>query len=370
MELEKQDKNLAEVNYSIITDEAIETLAKRYSPLEIIDSGSYRIVTTALRDVRRYRIAVEKKRKELKKDALEYGRKVDGEARRITGLLEPIETKLSEKKQVADDITRRREEEIVQAEEARIRAIRFKISDICKLAIGLHVLTAEQIGERITRAEAAEIRYSEFAELTLEAKEAKAETIEVIREAFGVQQKLEADQVARDEEDARLKKVRAEQRVQAELLTKQQAEIEAANEEIRKARQAITDEKQAEVDRRKREALEKKLAAEAKVQAEKDAKALIEHTEKKRLAQIETDRLAKVAEEEAKAKTVLAEKREVERRERLRPDKEKLLSFAKGLLEYPRVEGVRSGKMNELMDGAISEIRSIGEELIPHIEGI
>ena len=357
MEIEKQDNNLAEVNYQIITDESIEELAKRYISLEIIDPGSYRIVKSALNDIRSYRIAVEKKRKELKKDALEYGRKVDGEAKRITGRLEPIETKLSEKKQAADDITRKNEEEVIRIEEARIRAIRFKISDIQKLAIGLHVLTAEQIGERIMQAEAVEIRHSEFAELTREAKEAKAETVQVIKEAFDIQKKLEADQIAREAEDARLEKVRAEQKVQADQLAIQRAEIETANEEIRKARQAIADEKQAEIDRKEREAFEKKLAVEAKIEAEEHAKALIKRAEEERIARVEAERIA-----------IIAEKREARRRKELRPDKEKLLSFAKGLLDYPRVDGVKSGKMNALMAGAISEIRTIGEEMVAQIE--
>lgn len=356
MEIANQD-NLAPVNYQIITDESIEELAKRYSPLEIIDPGSYRIVKSALNDIRSYRMAVERKRKELKKDALEYGRKVDGEAKRITGLLKPIETKLSEKKQAADDIAREREEEVIRIEEARIRSIRSKISDIQKLAIGLHALTAEQIGERITQAEAVEIRHSEFAELTREAKEAKAETVQVIREAFDIQKKIEADQIAREAEDARLEKVRVEQRAQAEQLARQQAEIETANEEIREARQAIADEKQAEVDRKDRENLEKKLAAEAKIEAEEHAKALIKRAEEERASRIESERIA-----------IVAEKREAKKREGLKPDKEKLLSFAKGLLDYPRVDGIKSGKMNALMAGAISKIRTIGEEMVAQIE--
>ena len=75
-----------------VTDSAIEELSKRFAPLEITDGKTYKSVTVAIGEVRGYRVSVEKKRKELKKDALEYGRKVDGEAsgsRHYLSLLNP-----------------------------------------------------------------------------------------------------------------------------------------------------------------------------------------------------------------------------------------------------------------------------------------
>ena len=51
-------------------------------------------VHAARMEVKNCRVAVEKHRKHLKADALEYGRTVDKEAKRITALLEPIEQHL------------------------------------------------------------------------------------------------------------------------------------------------------------------------------------------------------------------------------------------------------------------------------------
>jgi len=94
-------------------DPVIEQLREDY--MEIIVSGpdddaGFQSADTALKRVIRLRTSVEKTRKELKADALKYGKVVDAEARRIRELIEPIESHL---KQQAD---------IVRLERARIKA--------------------------------------------------------------------------------------------------------------------------------------------------------------------------------------------------------------------------------------------------------
>ena len=128
-----------------VTNAAIEELSKRYAPLKITDTKSYKVVLAAINDVRGYRIATENKRKELKKGALEYGRKVDSEAKRIAALLEPIETELRNKKQVVDDKKAAIIAEKVRVEEARIAVNRDSISQIQQLTIGLNGLDVENL---------------------------------------------------------------------------------------------------------------------------------------------------------------------------------------------------------------------------------
>ena len=94
------------------SDAAIAALSDEYLPLRIDgvkDATGYALVHQARMDIRGKRVAVEKLRKELKVDALRYGRSVDSEAKRLTALLEPIETHL------------RREEQAVNEEKERIK---------------------------------------------------------------------------------------------------------------------------------------------------------------------------------------------------------------------------------------------------------
>lgn len=71
--------------------------------------------------VRNVRLAVENKRKELKAVALEYGRAVDGEAKRLTGVLEPLETKLNGKRVQYDNA-------VLEAKKARAVEVRNRLT--------------------------------------------------------------------------------------------------------------------------------------------------------------------------------------------------------------------------------------------------
>jgi len=69
-----------------LPDTAIALMATAYLPLTIADvndTEGFKAVHEARMVVKSKRVDVEKVRKELKADALEYGRKVDAEAKRI-----------------------------------------------------------------------------------------------------------------------------------------------------------------------------------------------------------------------------------------------------------------------------------------------
>jgi len=94
-------------------DPVIDQLREDYMEITVSgpdDDAGFQSADTALKRVVRLRTSVEKTRKELKADALKYGKVVDAEARRIRELIEPIESHL--KKQA----------DIVRLEKARIKA--------------------------------------------------------------------------------------------------------------------------------------------------------------------------------------------------------------------------------------------------------
>ena len=110
----------------IVTFEPIEAQIqdwrKRFMPMRVDgsqDKQGASLVHDARMEVKAARVAVEKRRKELKADALEYGRRVDDAARAITAKLEPIERHLQEQEDIV-----LKEQERQKAEAARILAER------------------------------------------------------------------------------------------------------------------------------------------------------------------------------------------------------------------------------------------------------
>src|SRR3990167_3384021 len=86
-----------------IAEAVISQWSKDYMMLTVAgldDKDGYKAVKEAKLTVKGKRVEVEKKRKELKEDSLRFGRAIDTEAKRITSLLEPIETYLQSQEDV------------------------------------------------------------------------------------------------------------------------------------------------------------------------------------------------------------------------------------------------------------------------------
>lgn len=236
------------VEYSV-SDAALEELKAEYSGLTISNTAEYEVVRKAIGHCRDLRVATESKRKELKADALEYGRKVDSEAKRITEALLSIEEPLKLEKSKVDDEKARVKKEKEDALQAKMEA----------------ELQAKREAE-----EAA----------------AKAE-----RDRIAAEQKIEADRLAA--ERAELEAERAA--VEAER-QKQQAIIDEQN----RAQQAKLDAEAAKL-KAERDAIEReKFQQEAKIRAEREATEKVEReaAEKKareEAAKAEAERLAAMA---------------------------------------------------------------------------
>ena len=99
----------------------IAEMATQYMSLTIggiDDADGFKTVHKARMVVKNKRVEVEKVRKELKADALAYGREVDGEAKRIAAMLLPIETHLKDQ----EDAVNAEKERIKNAERLRVEA--------------------------------------------------------------------------------------------------------------------------------------------------------------------------------------------------------------------------------------------------------
>jgi hypothetical protein len=122
-EIAKLEYINTELKKFTVTDAAIAGLNNKYSSLKISgidDKKGYTEVRAARLDVKSKRVEVEKKRKELTADALEFKRAIDSEAKRITGLLEPLENYLEAQEKEFDAEKERVKKEKERLEQERV----------------------------------------------------------------------------------------------------------------------------------------------------------------------------------------------------------------------------------------------------------
>lgn len=280
LEPEVETNGAPVVKYSP-TEAAIAEAREAYKDLSCETPTKYKQTTEAIAVLRGWRVAVEKHRVSLKADALEYGRKVDSEAKRITSLITAIEEPLKAKKQAIDDEKERIRMEAAERE-LKIEAARVaaeKAKEEARLQAIRDELAAKQAA--------------------LDAQQAKIDAAN--REAEAKAKALAEQQ--REEAERKAAQIAAEQKIESDRLEKQRQELAAKEAAIEAARIAA-------------EAVE--AARLLKVKLEKEAA-------EKAAAKIEYDRqLAEKRRQAAEA--------EAARLEALKPDVEKLRTYADAIM--------------------------------------
>lgn len=107
---------------TVATDKALSDIAQNASKISIKgeqDKDGYTSAVSARVSIKKFVAAIEKKRKELKQSALDYGRAVDAEAQRLTLILEPELLRLTREIDDIDAIEERRKEAIRQEQERK-----------------------------------------------------------------------------------------------------------------------------------------------------------------------------------------------------------------------------------------------------------
>lgn len=221
-----------------INEQQISTLRAECSGLTADTKQGYEQVRLAIGKVRDIRVAIEKRRVELKADALEWGRKVDSEAKRITAALVAIEEPLKLEKAKVDEAKERerkakeeaerlereaKERAIKEAEEARIKAERE--AEQARLAEERKAIEAE-------RAKLAEERRKQQAEA-----KAERERLDAIRREEEAKQRAERDRI--EAAQRKLDEERRKVQEAAEKLAREKAaaEADAKRQEAERIRQ-------------------------------------------------------------------------------------------------------------------------------------
>lgn len=361
------------VEYSV-NEAEIAKLSDIYMRLTISDLDNkeeFNQVHTAKMTMVRHRCDIDKLRKSSNANAQKFIKNNNSNAKKLLALIEPIETHL------------KAEEAKVTAEKERIRLEAEKLEKI-------------KIEERVTALFAVSVNIPYFEAAMLSDAEYMVKLDAATNEYNAVRIRLQEEQRLKEEAEAKLAAGRAEiERIkkEQEVRAKEQADKEAA---LEKQAKAIEDEKKAEAERKEREAFEKKAKEEAKAQSEKEAKEKAERLEKKRLeaeekrkAKEKADREAKIQETKDARFAALKEigfeypfgdlgimpdrqyselyslhKKDWDaKQEALRPDREKLISFAAELtcLDVPDIQ---DAKADLILEKAETRIAAIADEII------
>lgn len=181
-----------------ITEDQIGQIRDKYAGLTI-DAGGYEAVKAAVQHCTRTRSGIETRRKDLKKEALEYGRRVDTVAKRLVSLVRDIETPLVAEREKVDG-PKREAKRVAEArkkaeEEARLTEAKAKIdAEQAALRAGREKLEAERTTLRAEQERASRMEFERQAKIKTEAEaKAQAERDRVATEEARV---AEAERVA------------------------------------------------------------------------------------------------------------------------------------------------------------------------------
>uniref|UniRef100_A0A6M3IFM3 Uncharacterized protein n=1 Tax=viral metagenome TaxID=1070528 RepID=A0A6M3IFM3_9ZZZZ len=343
----KEDFQLVPYNLEVAT---IEALKAKY--MDIIlppeDKAAYAMVMGGLRECRDIRRDVDDWHKDKKALILKAGKHYDGEKNRVHALVEPIEDHLKAVRKIEDDRVEAIQAEKIRVEQERVAGIRDKIQEFRQVAADVGPdMTAEDVQAVLNVINGTEIFESDFQEFREDARLALSASKAIIEARLKVRIVWEEDQAKAEVEALRLEKIRAEQEAEAKRL-----------EDIRKA-----EEEKSRLEREYLEAERRQVAAEkAALGAEKASEAQRKRQEEFEKQALET---ARIAAEKGAAEKVLREVREAKeraeaeaRKEALKPDKDKILSWARELNQ--RLLDMRpdlsSPEARRIMDAAEHEI--------------
>lgn len=330
------DTNIIDYN---VTNASLAELKEKYGSLraKFGDGMAYKSVTDALSVVRTLRVNVEKKRVELKADALEYGRKVDAEAKRITAALLEIEEPLKANKEEIDAEKERMRAEKARKEQERIESIQARIASfVASVAI---CASKDSAGMRayINDVENRVIDES-FEEFQQQAVDAKADALAKMALLLAGREEQEEQDRKRKEEDERLKAERA-------ALEAQRREIEAAQAAAAAAQQAERDRLAAE----QRKIDEEKAAIQRQKEREEFERQAVARAEKEAAEKLAAAEAAKKAE----AERLAAEKAAADA---LKPDVDKLQAHIQQAIDgIPEMKTAKGKKLANELRAMLSE---------------
>lgn len=304
-----------------------------------------------------HRVAIEKRRKELKAPILTLGTLVDSEARRLTAIIEPREIEMRKDRDAYDAeqakvaAAAKAEAERIEAENKAIRAAALQKRVSRVVALGgtpaldwLDVATEEAFAEQIAELESAKAKRDEEVRIAAEAK-AEADRLEADRieaERKAREAEAEAKRIADAAEAAERKRVQdiedARRAAEQSEIDKARAELEAERVKLAKAKEEADAAEAARIQRIKREEEEK--------------------IEAQRLAEIEAERAR--CEVERKIEEEREELARIARAQAEKPDREKLAQWAAlAMGAIPEIPSTESESLYERAEALRCDVKNL-----------
>lgn len=246
------------VEYSA-TEAALSALRQKYAGIvfDLTTVKGDKEARAARLELTTLRTSLEKKRKQFKAPALEFGKKIDSEAGRVTDEILALENPIDA--QIKADEARRAAEKAERDRIAAVRAqgFRDRIATIRAFVGKCNGISAERIKNGIAMVKQVDVSPEAFAEFALDAETAKTETLESMRIILEETERREEEAARVEAQRIENERVAAEQKARADALAAQQAEIDRQARELREAQEAQA---KAEADRIRKEAEEKARA--------------------------------------------------------------------------------------------------------------
>ena len=330
----QEQKPLTQIAEYNATAAALADLSARYKDV-VFDVAVKECMAAAIKgraEIRRYRIDLEKMRKDLKAPALERSRLIDTEAKRISEELSALEDPIDNLIKLEETRKERDRAEREAAEVARVQHIMACIAEIVAMPAAMVGKNSIQIGVKLADARAMNVTTwaQEFESQAEAARNNAVLALDQLRAGAEAQEKAAADEAERVlQERAELARLRAEQeerdrteRARIAQETRERAEAEAAarakiEAEQRASREKIEAEERAARLAREEEdrvARAERAAAAAKAKAEQDAKDEQDRVERA-ARKAEEDRVAKEQAERDRALRAESDRLEAEKRE-------------------------------------------------------
>jgi len=348
-----------EIAYGV-TDAALAELRERWHLEAIENREDYNLAKAGIKECRELRGKVEAKRKELKADALEFGKMVDAEAKRITEALLEVESPLKELKTGEDQRKKAEKEARERAERERVEHIRNNIAAIRNAPAEAVGCTSEEIMGLLAVAEETEIGPEKFEEFAEEAQEARAAAVEQL-------ERILAEKREQEEQAAELERLKAEREAEQAALDAERRKLEAE----RQAQEAELAAKRAEDEAKAAAEREKIEAEKAKIREAEEAR------ERERIRAEERERAEREAKDAAakeKAEQERLQREEEERQAReeaAKTEKERLLSWIDGVegaivnhcppVENEKLYGIGCEALNDFVAVVKWARKAIGE---------
>lgn len=199
-----------------------------YGEFTVAEDGIGR-VTEARKAVKRLRIDIDKRRKELNEGALKYQRSINEEAKRLIAEIEPIEGKLSaeEENYEAEKARQKQAEERAKQEKLQSRLDRLALAGCPVANIASVQQMDDEFFEHYLRNEAVKVEHARL-EQQRQAEELRIarERLEAEREALRKQQ----EEVAQQQAEIRRKQIEEQQEAAAKQARERLAAAKAAEE--------------------------------------------------------------------------------------------------------------------------------------------